>query len=71
VTVVPTGIFTSAGPKLKLSILTEASPAGFSAGLRAKIGLMPAVSVKAVITVAAHMKIHLILFMCLSSKEIS
>src|ERR1700704_546192 len=57
-------------PARSRSIELRSRSAVFSAGVRAKIGLMPTVNVKAVTTVAAHTKTHLVLFMCLFAKQI-
>ena len=55
VTVAPTGILTSVGPKLKLSIFTEAPAAALSPELTARSGKLPGISASAVKTMRAAM----------------
>jgi hypothetical protein len=62
VIVVPAGIVTVAGPKLKLSIFISAALAGLSLVLPAKLGLAAARKASAVPRIAAIAQINLILF---------
>jgi hypothetical protein len=64
--VVPEGIVTVAGPKLKLSIFTSVGLDGFSPALPATLGLAAAPSARAIPRIPASAPNNLIFFIFLS-----